>query len=153
MTNITSENQKAMTAQSLIKSPFVRMAIPIAKKFNEYMKNSQNEDLRRIYRRLAASTVSHNNDDVKKASKLHADLENIYSIAKVCEPNDNTTCYSLSPYLERLMQTEKNYDRLLWAWKGWHDECGNKIRPVYLAYIDLLNKNARENAYNDISVS
>ncbi|CAF4154828.1 unnamed protein product, partial [Rotaria sordida] len=53
--------------------------------------------------------------------------------------------------LERLMQIEKDYDRLLWAWKGWHDECGNKIRPVYLPYIDLLNKHAKENGYQDLA--
>jgi hypothetical protein len=142
-----------MTAQSLLKSPFVRMAVPIGKKFNEYMKYSKNEDLKRIFGRLATGTVSHNNEDVKKTSKLHGDLENIYAIAKVCEPNDPTKCYTLAPYLERLMQIEKDYDRLTWAWKGWHDECGNKIRPVYLAYIDLLTKNAQENGYSDIAVS
>ena len=41
------------------------------------------------------------------------------------------------------MQIEKDYERLVWAWKGWHDGCGNKIRSVYLSYIDLLNKNAK----------
>jgi hypothetical protein len=50
------------------------------------------------------------------------------------------------------MQTEKDYDRLLWAWKGWHDQCGNKIRPKYLSYIDLVNKDMQENGYKDISV-
>jgi peptidyl-dipeptidase A len=76
----------------------------------------------------------------------------IYSTAKVCEVNDSAKCYSLSPYLEELMQTEKDYDRLLWAWKGWYDQCGNKIRPLYLPYIDLLNKNVKENGYKDLSV-
>ncbi|CAF3973108.1 unnamed protein product, partial [Rotaria sp. Silwood1] len=37
--------------------------------------------------------------------------------------------------------------------KGWHDGCGNKIRSVYLPYIDLLNKNVKENGYHDLAVS
>ncbi|CAF4975132.1 unnamed protein product, partial [Rotaria sp. Silwood1] len=37
--------------------------------------------------------------------------------------------------------------------KGWHDGCGNKIRSVYLPYIDLLNKNVKENGYHDLAES
>ena len=80
-------------------------------------------------------------------------MEQIYATTKVCEPNEKSKCYTLSPYLERAIQTEKDYERLLWIWKGWHDGCGNSIRPVYLSYIDVLNKNARENGYKDLSVS
>jgi peptidyl-dipeptidase A len=152
-TNITEENQKAQSAQSIVSAPFSRLSLPIAKKFNEYMKNSPDEDLRRIFGRLAQGTISHDDESVKKVSKLHGELERIYSTAEVCELNDTKKCYRLSPYLERLMQVEKDYDRLIWAWKGWHDQCGNKIRPVYLPYIDLLNKNAQENGYSDLSVS
>ncbi|CAF1361992.1 unnamed protein product, partial [Rotaria sordida] len=151
MTNITEENQKAMTAQNLIRSPFSRSVLPIAKKFNEYMKYSENDDLKRTFGRLASSITSNNDDDVKRTSKLDSQLEDIYSTTKVCELKDKKKCYPLAPYLERLMQIEKDYDRLLWAWKGWHDECGNKIRPIYLPYIDLLNKHAKENGYQDLA--
>jgi hypothetical protein len=51
------------------------------------------------------------------------------------------------------MQIEKDYDSLLRAWKGWHEQCGNKIRSVYLSYIDLLNKNIKENGYKDLAVN
>ncbi|CAF4001806.1 unnamed protein product, partial [Rotaria sp. Silwood1] len=150
-TNITKENQAAMTAQNLIRSPFSRLVLPIAKKINEHMKYSKDDDLKRIFGRLATGATSDNNDDVKRTSKLHGQLEDIYSTTKVCELNDNKKCYTLSPYIERLMQIEKDYDRLLWAWKGWHDGCGNKIRSVYLPYIDLLNKNSKENGYHDLA--
>lgn len=116
------------------------------------MKSSTNDDLRRIFGRLAQGSISHNDDDVKKSSKLRSELEKIYSVAAVCEPNDQTRCYTLSPMLERLMQTEKDYDRLTWAWKGWHDQCGNKIRPVYLSFIEMLNKNVKNNDYKDLAV-
>ncbi|CAF3377770.1 unnamed protein product [Rotaria socialis] len=150
-TNITKENQKLMTAQSLLQSPFSHKVLPIAKKFNENLKESENDDLKRIFGRLATGVVSDNMVELKQASRLHAQLENIYAVAKVCESSDPEKCYALSPYLERVMQVEKDYDRLTWAWKGWHDECGNKVRPVYLSYIDLLNKNIKENGYTDLS--
>ncbi|CAF3991984.1 unnamed protein product [Rotaria sordida] len=150
-TNITEENQKVITAQSLITAQFSRLVLPIAKKFNEYMKYSKNDDLKRIFGRLASSIFSNNDDDVRKTSELYGQLGDLYSTTKVCELNDDKKCYTLAPYLERLMQIEKDYDRLIWAWKGWHDESGNKIRPVYLSYIDLLTKDAKENAYDDLA--
>jgi len=80
-------------------------------------------------------------------------MENIYATTKICERRNKKTCYTRSPYLEQTMQIEKDYDRLLWAWKGWYDECGNKTRPLYVPFIDLLNENAKENGYQDLSVS
>ncbi|CAF3926250.1 unnamed protein product, partial [Rotaria sp. Silwood1] len=82
-TNITEENQAAMTAQNLIRSPFTRLTLPIAKKFNEHMKYSKDDDLKRIFGRLATGAISDNNDDVKRTSKLHGQLEDIYSTTKV----------------------------------------------------------------------
>jgi hypothetical protein len=149
---MTKENQRASSTQSLITTPYHLKSLPIAKKFNEYMQYSTNEDLKRIFDRLSQGTVNRDRERIKKVSKSHAKLETIYSTAKVCEPDDDTKCYALSPYLERLMQVEKDYDRLTWAWKAWHDECGDKIRPVYLSYINLLNENVKENGYQDLAV-
>ncbi|CAF1067953.1 unnamed protein product [Adineta steineri] len=151
LTNITTENAKKISDQSLLQTPFGRQTLPIAKEFNKYMKNSKNKDLKLIFGRLATGTMSHNDKDVKRVSKLSSDLESIYGTATVCELNDKKTCHTIEPYLERLMETEKDYDRLLWAWKGWHDECGNKVRPVYLEYVDLLNKNVKENGYDSLA--
>ena len=135
-----------------MKIPFHRLANPIAKKFNHSLINSTNDELKRIFRNLAQGSTNHNNETIEKSSKLQADLENLYSTAKVCETNNSSKCYSLSPYLERLMQVEKDYDRLLWAWEGWHNASGNAIRPVYLQYIDLLTKNAQENGHANLAV-
>jgi len=117
------------------------------------MKQSKNEDLKRIFGRLARGTFIDNDKDVREMSKLSSQLESIYGTTTVCELNNKTKCYTIEPYLERLMQTEKDYDRLTWAWKGWHDGCGDKVRPVYLSYIDLLTKNVKENGYTDLAVS
>ena len=116
------------------------------------MKTSKNEDLKVIFGRLSTGTLSHDDKDLQRASQLSSQLESIYGTTTVCELNDTKVCHTIEPYLEGLMQTEKNYDRLTWAWKGWHDGCGNKVRPVYLEYIDLLNKNVKENGYTDLAV-
>jgi hypothetical protein len=114
---------------------------------------STNEDLKRLFARLSSGSISHDDERLKKISKLRSELENIYAKARVCEPDDNQKCYTLSPYIERVMQTENNYDRLLWAWQGWHDACGNKIRSVYLSFIDLITKTEAENSTKTLAVS
>ncbi|UJR09094.1 hypothetical protein I4U23_013341 [Adineta vaga] len=150
-TDITSENAKKLSDQRILQSPFNRLTLPIAKKFNKYMKNSQNEDLKRIFGRLSQGTMSDNDDEVKQISNLSTKLEDIYGTTTVCELQNTKQCYTIEPYLTQLMQTEKNYDRLTWAWQGWHDGCGMKVRPVYLTFIDLLNKNCKENGYADLA--
>jgi len=143
-----------MSKQNILASPFYHLSLSIAKQFNEYMKNSTDEDLKRIFNGLSQGSNTDRDDEyLEKISKLHSELDRIYSTAQVCELNDENQCFTLSPYLERLMQIEKDYDRLLWAWKGWYDQCGNSIRPVYLSYIDLINKNAKNNGYKDLSVN
>ena len=116
------------------------------------MKTSKNPDLNLIFGRLAQGTPTEDDENLQEVSQLHSQLESIYSTAKVCEPNNKKQCYTLSPYLERLMQTEKDYDRLIWAWQGWHDACGNAIRPVYLSYIDELTKNAQKEDGQNLAV-
>lgn len=150
---MTVENQKAITDQGLIEMPFSRDTFPIAKEFNKYMKNSQNEDLKRIYGRLASGTISLNSNNTVKTSTLLTQMENIYATTKVCELNDTNKCYTLTPYLDETMFYEKDYDRLIWAWQGWHDGCGNKIRPLYVPFVNLTNTNAKDNGYADLSVS
>lgn len=151
-TNLTEENQQAIADQNVRASSFHRLSLSTAKKFNEYIKLSNNEELKRIFDSLAQSSGSHNDEYLVKASKLHSQLDRIYSTAQACELKNEKKCYTFSPYLERLMQIEKDYDRLLWAWKGWHDQCGNNIRSIYLSYVDLVNENVKEGAYKDLAV-
>jgi peptidyl-dipeptidase A len=142
-----------VSKQSLISSPFHRLSLSLSKQFNEHLKNSTDEELKRIFNKLAQGAVSTDDEYLKKTSELHSKLDRIYSTTKVCELNNTSQCYTLTPYLEQLMQTEKDYDRLLWAWKGWYDQCGNQIRPVYLTYIDLINKNIKQNGFKDLAVN
>lgn len=152
---MTVENQKALTAQTVRRAQFTRVALKTARQFHRNLPRSTDDALKRIFRNLAYGIASDDDDntDTIETSKLHSKMEQIYATTEVCEDNDPKKCYRLSPYLEQLMQTEKDYDRLIWAWKGWYNNCGNQIRPLYLQYIDLINKDAQKNGYNDLSVN
>lgn len=76
-------------------------------------------------------------------------MTTIYALARVCYKNE---CLPLDPDLTTIMRESRNYDSLLFAWKGWHEATGRKMRPIFAETVKLLNKDARENGYDDLSV-
>lgn len=72
----------------------------------------------------------------------------IYGVAKVCTKN---ICLKLDSDITTIMSESRNYDQLLYAWKGWHDATGPKMRNIFTETVYLLNKDARENGYKDLS--
>ena len=51
------------------------------------------------------------------------------------------------------MATSRNYEELLWAWKGWRDKVGRSILPYFPKYVELTNKAARLNGESSLPVS
>lgn len=49
---------------------------------------------------------------------------------------------ALSSDLTDIMATSRDYDELLFAWKGWRDASGKKIKNSYKRYVELSNKAA-----------
>uniref|UniRef100_A0A5F8GM13 Angiotensin-converting enzyme n=1 Tax=Monodelphis domestica TaxID=13616 RepID=A0A5F8GM13_MONDO len=78
-------------------------------------------------------------------------MESVYSKAKVCQ--ENGSCLPLDPDLTNLMAVSRDYDNLLWAWKGWRDVTGQAILPSFPEYVDLSNKAAQLNGYADAGAS
>lgn len=93
--------------------------------------------------------VFKNEKDVIEFSELSSELESIYAKAKVCE--DGINCLTLDPELSNLLKDSRDYEILLWAWKGWHDQTGPKMRHIYARTVQLNNKAAKENGYKDLS--
>lgn len=52
-----------------------------------------------------------------------------------CSPSDLTD----------IMATCRDYNELLFAWKGWRDASGKKMRNNYKRYVELSNKAATLN--------
>lgn len=52
--------------------------------------------------------------------------------------------YQIEPELTKLMATSRDYDELLWAWVGWRNETGRKMRDLFLSYVELQNEGARD---------
>ena len=44
------------------------------------------------------------------------------------------------------MKTKRDPKVLEWAWRGWREATGKKMKNVYAELVDLLNKGAKENS-------
>ena len=71
-------------------------------------------------------------------------LLNTYSVAKVCQKDE---CLVLEPDITKIMSESRDYDRLLYIWKGWHDVTGRKMRKIFTQSVEIYNKAAQENGY------
>lgn len=47
--------------------------------------------------------------------------------------------------LQKIMAESRDYDELLFAWKGWRDSAGKVLRQDYKRYVELANKAATLN--------
>ncbi|MEE6527555.1 hypothetical protein FKM82_029002, partial [Ascaphus truei] len=72
-------------------------------------------------------------------------METTYSVAKVCRDSGSSKCLPLDPDLSEILAKSRDYDELLFAWKGWRDSSGKQIRNKYMRYVELSNKAARLN--------
>ncbi|XP_074199548.1 angiotensin-converting enzyme isoform X1 [Camelus bactrianus] len=145
-TNITSEGSKMLLEMSTQMANHTVKYGTWARKFD--VTNFQNATVKRMIKKIqdlerAALPVK----ELEEYNQILLDLETKYSVASVCYANG--TCLQLEPDLSNLMATSRNYEELLWAWKGWRDKVGRAILPHFPRYVELTNKAARLNGYVD----
>ncbi|KAK2150586.1 hypothetical protein LSH36_399g03005 [Paralvinella palmiformis] len=51
--------------------------------------------------------------------------------------------------LTYIMANSRDWDELLWAWRGWRQSTGTKMKEKYADFVDLLNKAAIMNNFSD----
>ncbi|CAD5120116.1 DgyrCDS8693 [Dimorphilus gyrociliatus] len=148
-TNITDYNQNLMTKAQQRFARFGKDKWEKLKKWN--WRNFTDEYIRRQFQKISdvgESVLS--NEKYQRYSEIKSDLEKLYSTAKVCKkPGDLNPekCYSLEPDLNQLMANSTNWDELLWAWKGWRDETGQKMYKMFDEYAELFREAARINGF------
>lgn len=89
-------------------------------------------------------------DDPAKRSELAtllAGMEAKYGSAKYC-PQGPESCRD-EVQLKTVLETSRDYDELLDAWKGWHDTA-RPLRADYVRFTELANEGARTLGYKDL---
>jgi peptidyl-dipeptidase A len=88
-------------------------------------------------------------DPAKRAelAALLSGMESKYGSAKYCKGGTDS-CRD-ETQLKAVLETSRDYDELLDAWKGWHD-AARPLRADYERFVALANEGAREMGYADL---
>ncbi|MBK6351054.1 MAG: M2 family metallopeptidase [Proteobacteria bacterium] len=89
-------------------------------------------------------------DDPAKRAELAtilAGMEAKYGEARYCKDGGKDCRDEVQ--LKTVLEESRNYDELLDAWKGWHDQARG-LRPDYVRFTDLANEGARTLGYKDL---
>ena len=74
--------------------------------------------------------------------EAESQLEAVYNEARVTKGGKS---YAIEPELTEVMSTSRDYDELLWAWRGWRDAIGPKAKPFFTQVVTMRNLVARKN--------
>uniref|UniRef100_A0A8D3AI04 Angiotensin-converting enzyme n=1 Tax=Scophthalmus maximus TaxID=52904 RepID=A0A8D3AI04_SCOMX len=150
-TDINEGNKQAMLEKNL---EMAGHTLKFGQKARQYDSTDfQDGSVKRIIKKLSdierAALPSAQLEEViyKEYNTLLSNMETKYSVAEVCR--DNGTCHPLDPDLQKIMAESRDYDELLFAWKGWRDAAGKVLRQDYKRYVELANQAAKINGHPD----
>lgn len=144
-TNLTDYNKARRTNASLTFSAFYKTMRTNASIFDT---SKLSDDTARQIKRITASATPKDEDTLRKLTVLESEMEEIYSTGKVKDSNGKDL--ELDPDLYAILSKSRDYDRLLFAWKGWRDAVGPELRPRYKQFVKLLNIGAKDNGWKNI---
>ena len=155
-TNISTATNAKLIETSLRVTKYFANARENATRVNQ---TGESDDTKRQLSFILSSATSKNETIVKRVATLKSQLKGLYS--KGCVPAKasqvptlngtwiGTKCLPLDPDLYKILGKSRNYTELEFAWKGWRDATGPKMKLVYQDFVNALNIGARENKWKD----
>ncbi|XP_077108784.1 angiotensin-converting enzyme isoform X2 [Ranitomeya variabilis] len=144
-TNITDHNNQIMLEKNLAMSNHTLQYGRQARNFD--FSDFTDSETQRLLRKLSdIDKAALTEEKQKEYNQIVSDMETIYSKAKVCKGDK---CMPLDPDLTEIMAKSRDYDELLFAWKGWRDVSGKLMRGKYTRYVELGNEAATLNGHAD----
>jgi peptidyl-dipeptidase A len=149
-TNITDATEAAAAKANAETMAYETKAIQQAAKLDAY--KGDPDVVRQIALVKLASTLPAPDDDAKRKelSEIMAKLEGMYGKGKYCKGEGGKDCRDLGQ-LEDVLTNDRDYDKQLDAWKGWH-EVAKPMREPYTRFVELGNEGARGIGYADMGV-
>uniref|UniRef100_A0A8C6VKL6 Angiotensin-converting enzyme n=1 Tax=Naja naja TaxID=35670 RepID=A0A8C6VKL6_NAJNA len=143
--------QQLQITASLIEQNFTEFWGKKAKEnYGDIWQNFSDPQLKKIISSI--QTLGPSNLPLKKREEYNtilSDMDIIYSTAKVCLPNQNSSCWALEPDITEIMATSRSYKKLLYAWEGWHNSAGNPLRSKYEKFVSLSNEAYKMDGFQD----
>ncbi|XP_054851332.1 angiotensin-converting enzyme [Eublepharis macularius] len=150
-TNLTDYNSQKQIEASLNEQEFIEAWGQKAKdSYGSIWQNFSDPQLKKIISSI--QTLGPSNLPVDKRqlyNTILSEMDSIYSTAKVCPPNQNSSCWSLEPEITDIMATSRSYRKLLYAWESWHNAAGIPLRAKYEDFVSLSNEAYRMDGFKD----
>uniref|UniRef100_H3D5P0 Angiotensin-converting enzyme n=1 Tax=Tetraodon nigroviridis TaxID=99883 RepID=H3D5P0_TETNG len=145
-TDINKDNEDAMLKKNLEMSAHTLEYGQKARKYDTT--DFQDASVKRIIEKLSdIERAALSKDELEEYNTLLSSMETKYSVATVCR--EGGPCLPLDPDLQKIMAESRDYDELLFAWKGWRESAGKVLRQDYKRYVELANKAATLNGHTD----
>ena len=109
------------------------------------------KDARALYllKLQTAMPAPKNPAHLTEMTTLGSKLTAAYGSGKYCkDPNDASSCRTLDD-LSKLMADDRDWDRDLDAWSGWH-HVGRGMLKDYQRFVELLNEGATDLGYDNV---
>lgn len=153
-TDINDENAKTITEVALETAQFEKSVYD--KWFKDVsLPDVKDASVRRMLKDLKQQgSAALEEADLKTLTETISKMEKIYSTAKICPYGTSGTCdeadkIPLTPDIEDILAKMEDYDELQYVWDEWHKASGKKMRGDYSTYVELSNKVAKLNEFDD----
>jgi peptidyl-dipeptidase A len=148
--NFITYDTQILAAQANEKQ--INLGVSLAKKAARFDKVAGLPyDTRRKLDLIKLSLTTPGPSDPKKTAEMTsiaAKLDAMYGAGKYCPPNAPADqCLDVEAITD-IMQRERNPQRLLEVWKGWHS-IAPPMKPLYSRFVELTGEGARELGFKD----
>ena len=143
-TNLTSETAELSSAAWLAVDLYQAEAAEEASQFDS---SEFSADTRRQLSKVGSRALP--DSEMAELKSLILEMGEIYGSTKICLPWAPDTCYNLEPGLTEIMAESTNYTERQFVWQAWRTEVGRQLKPLYARYVDLKNKLAVLNGFED----
>ena len=154
-TDLTPAHETATAKASEVLSVEATRLVKTARKFEPVL-DKLDPDTRRqlLLLKFQAQPSPDDPQQAKQLAELAAKMDSEYGKG-VCKTEGGNgggkeTCQDIEHW-SKLLQNERNPDKLIATWKTWHDEVGHKERDLFARYVDLANAGARAIGFKDVA--
>ena len=118
-----------------------------ASAFDNLKTTSENRRMLNILKSSFVMPPPLDEDLAAELSEISTGLEAMYGAGEHCF--EDGSCYDLEAF-ESIIDTSRNPEELLKAWKGWH-EIGKPMKPMYIRMVEIGNKGSKDLGYDGLS--
>ncbi len=150
-TDLTPAHEAAAAKASEVQSVETTKLVKTARKFEPVL-DKLDPDTRRqlLLLKFQAQPSPDDPQQAKQLAELGAKMDSVYGKGVCKTEGGKETCQDIEHW-SRLLQKERNPDKLLATWKTWHDEVGHKERDLFVKFVELSNAGARAIGFKDVA--